>query len=213
MHTYVKLLEKVVDTDIPSRPVSFNIVHIFKALQLAKINGHISRDLLRKELSLGDGSIKTLIKHLKMTNMIKTSNAGTILTEKGEKIISHLLSCIPNETGIQKSSITIGKFNYVVLVKDMADAIKSGIEQRDIAIKAGAIGSTTLIFQNGIFLIPGTNFNALSEEPQIQKKLIESLHPENNDVIIIGSDHKSKKIAEIATKYAALFTIINHVKH
>ena len=213
MHTYVKLLEKVVDTDIPSRPVSFNIVHIFKALQLAKINGHISRDLLRKELSLGDGSIKTLIKHLKMTNMIKTSNAGTILTEKGEKIISHLLSCIPNETSIQKSSITIGKFNYVVLVKDMADAIKSGIEQRDIAIKAGAIGSTTLIFQNGIFLIPGTNFNALSEEPQIQKKLIESLHPENGDVIIIGSDHKSKKIAEIATKYAALFTIINHVKH
>jgi hypothetical protein len=95
----------------------------------------------------------------------------------------------------------------------MADAIKSGIEQRDIAIKAGAIGATTLIFQNGIFLIPGTNFNALSEEPQIQKKLIESLHPENNDVIIIGSDHKSKKIAEIATKYAALFTIINHVKH
>jgi hypothetical protein len=95
----------------------------------------------------------------------------------------------------------------------MADAIKTGIEQRDIAIKAGAIGATTLIFKNGIFLIPTTNFNALSEEPQIQKKLIESLHPENNDVIIIGSDHKSKKIAEIATKYAALFTMINHIKH
>jgi hypothetical protein len=95
----------------------------------------------------------------------------------------------------------------------MADAIKTGIEQRDIAIKAGAIGATTLIFKNGIFLIPGTNFNALSKEPQIQKKLIESLYPENNDVIIIGSDHKSKKIAEIATKYAALFTMISHVKH
>ena len=213
MHTYVKLLEKVVDTYTPTRQLSFNIVHIFKALQLAKINGHISRDLLRKELSLGDGSVKTLIKHLKMTHMIKTSNAGTILTEKGEKIISNILSCIPSETDIQKSSITIGKFNYVVLVKDMADAIKSGIEQRDIAIKAGAIGATTLIFQNGIFLIPGTNFNALSKEPQIQKKLIESLHPENNDVIIIGSDNKSRKIAELATKYAALFTMINHVKH
>ncbi|MGE5633961.1 MAG: DUF4443 domain-containing protein [Deltaproteobacteria bacterium] len=173
----------------------------------------MSRDLLRKELSLGDGSIKTLIKHLKMTNMIKTSNAGTILTEKGEKIISQILSCIPNETDIQKSSITICKFNYVILVKNMADVIKSGIEQRDIAIKAGAIGATTLIFRNGIFLIPRTNFNALSKEPQIQKKLIENLHPENNDVIIIGSDHKSKKIAEIATKYAVLFTMINHVKH
>ena len=213
MHTYVKLLEKVVDTSTTSRQLSFNIVHIFKALQLAKINGHISRDLLRKELSLGDGSVKTLIKHLKMTNMIKTSNAGTILSDKGEKIISQILACIPNETDIQKSSITIGKFNYVVLVKNMANSIKSGIEQRDIAIKAGAVGATTLIFKNGSFFIPKTNFNALSEEPHLQKKLIESLHPENNDVIIIGSDHKSKKIAEIATKYAALFTMINHIKH
>jgi hypothetical protein len=213
MHTYVKLLEKVVDTSTTSRQLSFNIVHIFKALQLAKINGHISRDLLRKELSLGDGSVKTLIKHLKMTNMIKTSNAGTILSDKGEKIISQILACIPNETNIEKSSITIGKFNYVVLVKNMANAIKSGIEQRDIAIKAGAVGATTLIFKNGSFFIPETNFNALSEEPHLQKKLIESLHPENNDVIIIGSDHKSKKIAEIATKYAALFTMINHIKH
>jgi hypothetical protein len=213
MHTYVKLLEKVVNTDAPSRPISFNIVHIFNTLQLAKINGHISRDLLRKELSLGDGSVKTLIKHLKMTNMIKTSNAGTILSDKGEKIISQILSCIPNETDIQKSSITIGKFNYVVLVKNMANAIKSGIEQRDIAIKAGAVGATTLIFKNDIFLIPETNFNALGEEPQLQKKLTESLHPENNDVIIIGSDHKSKKVAEMATKYAALFTMINHIKH
>jgi hypothetical protein len=59
----------------------------------------------------------------------------------------------------------------------MADAIKSGIEQRDIAIKAGAVGATTLIFKNGIFLIPETNFNALSEESQLQKKLLESLYP------------------------------------
>jgi hypothetical protein len=31
----------------------------------------------------------------------------------------------------------------------MADLIKSGIEQRDIAIKAGALGATTLIFKDG----------------------------------------------------------------
>ena len=91
----------------------------------------------------------------------------------------------------------------------MADLIKSGIELRDIAIKAGVLGVTTLLFKDGNeFLIPGTNFDALGNETQIQKKLIESLQPENNDVIIIGSNNKSKKIAEIATKYAALFTMI-----
>ncbi len=155
MHTYVKLLEKVSHQDSPSsRQLSFGIGHIFKALQLAKQNGHISRDLLGKELSLGGGSIKTLVKYLKTTDMIKTSNAGTILSEKGERIISQILQHIPKETIISKSSLTVGKFNYAVLVKNIANSIRSGIEQRDIAIKSGAIGATTLIFKDGKFLVP-----------------------------------------------------------
>lgn len=213
MNTYFRLLEKVSHQSATSRRLSFGIGHIFKALQLAKLNGHISRDLLRKELSLGEGSIKTLVKHLKITNMIMTSNAGTILTKRGEKLISQILLCIPKETVIPKSSITVGKFNYVVLVKNIANSIHSGIEQRDIAIKSGAMGATTLIFKDGKFLISGTNFNALVEELYVQKTLIKNLHPDDNDVIIIGSDNHNKQYAEIAAKNAALFTVINHLKH
>jgi len=213
MNTYFRLLEKVSHQSATSRRLSFGIGHIFKALQLAKLNGHISRDLLRKELSLGEGSIKTLVKHLKITNMIMTSNAGTILTKRGEKLISQILLCIPKETVIPKSSITVGKFNYVVLVKNIANSIRSGIEQRDVAIKSGAMGATTLIFKDGKFLISGTNFNALVEELHVQKTLIENLHPDDNDVIIIGSDNNNKQYAEIAAKNAALFTVINHLKH
>jgi hypothetical protein len=213
MHTYVRLLEKVSNQYSPARQLTFSIGHIFKALQLAKLNGHISRDLLRKELSLGEGSIKTLVKHLKSTDMIKTSNAGTILSEKGEKIVSQILHHIPKETIISKSSITVGKFNYAVMVKNIANSIHSGIEQRDIAIKSGAIGATTLIFKDGKFLVPKTNFNALEEESKIQKVLVRNLTPNDNDVIIIGSDNTNKQNAEIAAKNAALFTIMNHLKH
>ncbi|HEU5461614.1 MAG TPA: DUF4443 domain-containing protein [Nitrososphaeraceae archaeon] len=213
MHTYVRLLEKVSNQYSPARQLSFSIGHIFKALQLANLNGHISRDLLRKELSLGEGSIKTLIKHLKTTDMIKTSNAGTTLSEKGKKIVSQILQHIPKETIIPKSSITVGKFNYAVLVKNIANSIRSGIEQRDIAIKSGAIGATTLIFKDGKFLVPKTNFNALEEESKIQKVLVRNLGPNDNDVIIIGSDNTNKQNAEIAAKNAALFTIMNHLKH
>ena len=213
MHTYVKLLEKVSHQYSSSRQLSFGIGHIFKALQLAKQSGHISRNLLGIELSLGGGSIKTLVKHLKTTNMIKTSNAGTILSEKGERIISQILSHIPKETIIPESSITVGKFNYAVLVKNIANSIHSGIEQRDIAIKSGATGATTLIFKDGKFLVPKTNFNALADELNMQRILMGNLQPENNDVIIIGSDNISKQNAELAAKNAALFTIMNHLKH
>jgi Domain of unknown function (DUF4443) len=213
MHVYVKLLEKVFHQNYPSRHLSFGIGHIFKALQLAKLNGHISRDLLENKLSLGGGSIKTLVKHLKTTGMIKTSNAGTILTEKGERIISQILMHIPKETVIPESSVTVGKFNYAVLVKNISNSINYGIEQRDIAIKSGAVGATTLIYKDGKFLIPGTNYNALAEELNIQQLLIENLQPDDNDVIIIGSDNISKQNAEIAAKNIALFTIRNHIKH
>jgi hypothetical protein len=214
MHTYVKLLENVSHQGSPSsRQLSFGIGHIFKALQLAKLNGHISRDSLEKELSLGGGSIKTLVKHLKTTDMIKTSNAGTILTEKGERIISQILLHIPKETVIPQSSITVGKFNYAVLAKNIANSIHSGIEQRDIAIKSGATGATTLLFKDDKFLVPKTNYNALAEESKIQKVLVKNLRPNDNDVIIIGSDNTNKQNAEIAAKNAALFTIMNHLKH
>jgi hypothetical protein len=214
MHTYVKLFEKVSHQGSPSsRQLSFGIGHIFKALQLAKLNGHISRDSLEKELSLGGGSIKTLVKHLKTTDMIKTSNAGTILTEKGERIISQILLHIPKETVIPQSSITVGKFNYAVLVKNIANSIHSGIEQRDIAIKSGATGATTLLFNDDKFLVPKTNYNALAEESKIQKVLVKNLGPNDNDVVIIGSDNTNKQNAEIAAKNAALFTIMNHLKH
>ena len=214
MHTYVKLFEKVSHQGSPSsRQLSFGIGHIFKALQLAKLNGHISRDSLEKELSLGGGSIKTLVKHLKTTNLIKTSNAGTILTEKGERIISQILLHIPKETVIPQSSITVVKFNYAVLVKNIANSIHSGIEQRDIAIKSGATGATTLLFNDDKFLVPKTNYNALAEESKIQKVLVKNLGPNDNDVVIIGSDNTNKQNAEIAAKNAALFTIMNHLKH
>ena len=88
--------------------------------------------------------------------MVKENSQSSKRAFSHNLCITQILPCIPNETDIQKSSITLGKFNYAVLVKNMADATKSGIEQREIAIKAGAVGATTLIFKNGIFLIPET---------------------------------------------------------
>ena len=47
-----------------------------------------------------------------------------------------------------KCSIALGKFNYVILLMNYGFAIKSGIEQRDAAIKMGALGATTLLYNN-----------------------------------------------------------------
>ena len=78
------------------------------------------------------------MRHLQMHKMIKATNAGTTMTQRSEALLSELLYSIPAEMSIPKCSIALGNFNYVVLLKQHSHAIKSGIEQRDAAIKIGA---------------------------------------------------------------------------
>lgn len=216
MHMYIKALFKVAGKYAPSRNLSFDVAHILKALQLIEKRGHASRELLSKELALGEGVIKTMIKHLKMQNMIYTANSGTKMTEKGKSIFSHISSSIPAETNVPKCSVALGKFNYAVLLKQFNFAIKSGVEQRDAAIKMGAKGATTLLYKDRRFVMPSIDgtFNPLQKEPEICKLLINRLQPiEDGDAIIIGSDDISKRSAELAAKSAALLTIIDHEKY
>ena len=86
--------------------------------QLLDKNEHVSRTLLRQELSLGEGSVRTLLKYLKMQNLVKSTNGGTRLTEKGKALSLELLQSIPSESIMPKCSIALGRFNYVVLLRN-----------------------------------------------------------------------------------------------
>ncbi|MBI3639595.1 MAG: DUF4443 domain-containing protein [Thaumarchaeota archaeon] len=212
MHQVLRLLSKVAERYAPSRLLSFDSVHVLKTMQLMEDKKRISRSLLIRELGLGEGSVKTLVKHMKMSGLVENSNAGMWSTNKGKAVYAKLHGAIPNEMDIFKCSIALGKFNYAVLVKNIAYNIGSGIEQRDAAIKIGAVGATTLIFKNGRLLMPGTREDLLRNNPKIHSLIIKKLEPKDNDVIIIGSS-ENKRTAELAAKSAALHTIANHEKH
>ncbi|HWY35324.1 MAG TPA: DUF4443 domain-containing protein, partial [Nitrosopumilaceae archaeon] len=127
-------------------------------------------------------------------------------------VYAKLHNAIPSEMDVFKCSIALGKFNYAVLVKDIAYNVGSGIEQRDAAIKLGAVGATTLIFKNDRLLMTDTQEDLLRNNPKIHSLIIKKLVPSDNDVIIIGSSD-NKRTAELAAKSAALHTIANHEKH
>jgi len=55
--------------------------------------------------AMGESSIKTLVKHLKMKGLIKATKIGTRMTDKGRKLFSEVLSVIPTETSIAKCFI------------------------------------------------------------------------------------------------------------
>ncbi len=214
MHMYIKMLEKVTSRYAPSRVLSFDVVHVFAGLQIIEKNNNItSRNALCAGLVLGEGTVKTLVKHLKMQGLIETSNRGTRLTAKGKSICEGLLSAIPAEMSLPKCSIALSKFNYAVLVRDFGFAVGLGIEQRDAAIKMGATGATTLLFKDNKFVMPANSDDSLKKEREIRRMLIEKLNPKEGDVIIIGSANDNEKTAELGAKNAALLTIFSHEKH
>jgi hypothetical protein len=211
MHQLIQSLSKVVERHAPSRMLSFDLVHLFKTMQMMANKNKISRSLLMQELGLGEGSIKTLVKHMKMHGLVENSNAGMWLTDKGNNIYAKLHESIPKEMEIANCSVAIGRFNHAILLKNMADNIRNGIEQRDVAIKAGAVGATTLIFKNQRLVLPDTNEDLMRNDPMVHSLIIDRLAPEENDVIIIGSS-QNRKVAEMAAKSVALYTIKDHEK-
>ncbi len=213
MHMYIMMLERVASRYAPSRALSFDLVHVFATLQTIGNRGITSRNALCSGLVLGEGTVRTLIKHLKMQGLIETSNIGTKMTSKGKSVYKGLLSAIPAEMSLPKCSIALSRFNYAVLVREFGFAVRLGIEQRDAAIKMGATGATTLLFKENKFVMPANNNDSLKKEQDVRRMLVEKLNPKDGDVIIIGSADSDEKTAELGAKNAALLTIFSHEKH
>lgn len=211
VHTYVRAIEKAASRYAPSRLLSFGAVHVFMALQLMQSRGHVSRSLLAKELALGGGAVKTLIKHMKMSGLVETSNGGTKMTARGAGICKGIIDSMPAEMSVPRSSVALGRYNYAVLLKELGFAVKSGIEQRDAAIRIGGTGATTLLYREGGFAMPDSNQDPLKKENELRKDM-EKLGAQDGDAVIIGGADTAKA-AELAAKNAALATVMAHEKH
>jgi len=176
---------------------------VIKALEIIGGAEAVGRIGLSKELGLGEGATRTLVKHLKNEGMIKVSKYGIVFSEYGKKLFSDLRSRISEGVEVPPSPLTVGSFNMAVLVRGVARVVRRGVEQRDTAIKAGALGATTLIFSRNKLTMPSIGEEDVFKGiPSIREILLSKLRPKENDVILIGSG-ENKRIAEIGAKMAA----------
>jgi hypothetical protein len=157
---------------------------------------------LSKDLNLGEGVARTLVKHLKNEGLIEISKSGISLSTAGRRLLSNLRTLLSEQVEVQSTPLAVGPYNVAVRVAGMKDFVKYGLEQRDAAIMAGARGATTLIFTNKRLTMPGTG-EEVSEGNSSITAALSKLSLNKDDVIIIGSaDEKIK--AELGVKTAAL---------
>ncbi|MBY8986441.1 MAG: hypothetical protein KGD65_15315 [Candidatus Lokiarchaeota archaeon] len=205
---------------------SFEEVHVILSLFIFDENREgIGRYRLQKELLIGEGTAKSLIKKLNektrfLTVTDKGRRKGHVLTEKGNNFLEEIKKKIPllrrGDTSLLKS-ITIESFNitpYFCLIKTAAENITNGIEQRDAAIKVGGKGATCLIYNGKDLVFPSRvdsedSFNIVKNDilnyfkHEITKNKFDL---EKDDVIIIGSGESEQK-SRLAALNSALTLI------
>jgi len=203
----IRLLQKVVTGKGTSKALTFSTPHVLKSILLLSSQKYVSRSDFCQELKIGEGAIKTLIKHLKESDIVNTIKSGTYLTEKGKKFANRFCSAVPNQTNLKECNTTRGKYNHAMVIKKkFVQSLGNGMEQRDYAILYGASDSLTLIFEKGKFLFVGDRIQCFSDEPNVRNYLIEKLNPEERDVVIITSSD-DKFVAEISALNTALGTL------
>jgi hypothetical protein len=200
-----RLLEKLVDGRAPGPAHSFSIVHVVKALELIA-EKPIGRNLLSEGLLLGEGTTRTLLERLKAQKLVAVERKGCTLTLKGKGLWKALHEALPRKAVLAESSLTVGSFNVAMLVKQGAKKVKSGLEQRDAALMAGARGATTLVYRRGKLTVPPDYREVAKGFPEVSRMIVDLLLPEENDAIVVGSAETVEK-AEYGGLAAALSLI------
>ena len=205
----LEVIERVTRKIAPGPAPSFNEAHVVKALEIIGKCGIVGRIRLSKEVGLGEGTTRTLLKHLKNEGITQSSRSGISFSETGKKLFSDLRSKVSEGVDVASSPLTVGSFNIAVLVRDSAQAVGSGMEQRDTAIKSGASGATTLVFSGNKLSMPACVNDISESTSSLHDEIVTKLNPNENDVIIVGSG-ENRKLAEIGAKMAAIKLLKNN---
>ncbi len=175
----------------------FSLFHVWKAYDVIYSQGPIGRKALSDALGIGEGSTRTILDKMMKEGSVENTKQGAVLSERGRKKYknSGIIVC-----PVRIDGLTVGTHDCAVLVKGMAERVGTGAEQRDEAVRAGALGATTLIFKGNRILFPTD-----PEKPD-QGSIIplrSSFNLEENDTIIVGTANSYEE-AERGAVTAAL---------
>ena len=183
----------------------FTPVHVSRALLCIGDEGPIGRIELSRKLGVGEGAVRTIIRHLVRAKVVATERGGCVLTARGSALYKTLRLKLSKPCVINGRQLALDKWSVAVLVKGSGGLVKRGIEQRDAAIRAGATGACTLICRNGKLVMPMGEDEEwiLASNELLFQEIQQALTPGNNDVITIVSA-SAREIAEYCAVAAAL---------
>ncbi|HEV2390270.1 MAG TPA: DUF4443 domain-containing protein [Nitrososphaerales archaeon] len=199
----LEALRDVLSSDYKGPRAVFSEVHVLKAILAIGAAGAVGRGRLGSLVGLGQGEVRTLIKRMRENDLIRIQPDGCRLSKKGEREFQKLREKIPWSSPVDAKSLGIGDDCAAILVRGAAKNVRRGIEQRDAAVRVGAVGALTAVFAKGRFTIPGEGTDSEKEGPPGLWSAARSAGPREGDVlIVVGAD--SEEAGQLGTLAAAL---------
>ena len=200
-----KFIQEIAGKKAPGPSTTFTVFHIFYALELMS-QKPLGRNKLAKKLNVGDGAVRTIISRLRNAGLIETSKEGCSLANKGLEIWRQFEQVFPKRLEIPKSELNESEFNFAFLVKNSGQKVRSGIDQRDAAIIAGARKALVIVFKNGHLRIESVSDCIEKDYPKAASQILKELTPEDNDAIIVAGADSALKAKRGA--FAASWSLI-----
>ena len=188
----------------PGPSPGYSKAHALLAFMIIGNAGTIGRQALAKGSGLGEGSIRTVLKKFRQMRYVAADTTGCHLTGSGKELYQTISKKLTPVLPLQTSTLVVGSSQAAVLVRDGAGSVSSGIEQRDSAVRAGAIGATSYVIRLGKFVIPGGSADCERDFPgKIWSILRDELKPKNGDALIVCGAH-NEETAKLGDLSAAL---------
>ena len=183
----------------------FQPFHILKALWHIQQLEPLGRKELSEHLGIGEGSVRTLVSYLEEKGWADTARQGISLTDSGHKLLDKIGL---KAKEVHAGNITVGEVDFAIRLKNLAQSVSKGIEQRDEAIKVGASGATTLLFKGKLVFSDG--FEVSQSDRRASRVLKQDFSLVDGDVLIIGCSPEPALAMDGA--FAAVVLTLNRKK-
>jgi hypothetical protein len=184
--------EGLVEVKAPGPPLSFGVFHLFCALEFMS-KRRIGRNRLAEQIAVGEGAVRTIVNRLTEAGLLAISRAGCALTAEGLHVWKELERYFPKRVSFSRSELSGYEFNFAFLVRGCTGKVRTGIEQRDMAVAVGALCAVVVIFQEGHLRIESVSQDIEAAFPDAARLILRSLEPQDGDVVVIaGGDTASK---------------------
>ena len=148
--------------------------------------GPMGRYRLQKALDMTEGRVRGMLTRMGRKGLLEASKLGCRLTRRGREVVKTWMK----EHGVVRieevnlTELGVGPHTVVIQIRSGARHVRTGVEERDVAVRYGALGAVNITFTEGKLSIPSVYDDLSKDNPALSKAIIERFKPSEGDLLV-----------------------------